>query len=78
MGVLKEIFREAEGLRQERDEARADLEEAREEYKLLRDAAARLLAACDALGEQDCTTELMTQESEAREDLRRLLGGGSP
>jgi hypothetical protein len=45
MGELKNIFGELEEMKRQRDEARADLEKASEEYKLLRDAARKLVDA---------------------------------
>lgn len=72
----KAILEAADELERQRAEARAQCDEANEEYKLLREAAAALVEACDAMGEQDCTPELMSREERARETLRKLLDGG--
>lgn len=71
----KAILEAAAELERQRAEAHASFEEATEEYKLLRDAAAELVEACDAMGEQDCTPELMSREERAREALRKILEG---
>lgn len=44
----------------------------------LHDAARQLVEACDALGENDCTTELMSREAKAREAVRALLSPEAP
>jgi hypothetical protein len=44
----------------------------------LRQAAAKLVEASDALSEQDCTTELISREAAAREHVRALLAVPHP